>query len=200
MIIAILILAVVIIAGGVAGTIFWFASYQQRLAPVNETATGREGIPFRWAYIAAPLALLLLSAALSAYFYHLLPPQVAVRFELDGTPDHWLSREMTMVSVLLPQLFLGLLAGAIAWGTSRIGILSRQTGSTWVKPEKAVLFMGNLVALPQLIICFAMLDIFRYNSHQAHIMPMWIFLLAVVVLATVALGIFAVVTFSKARR
>ena len=159
-----------------------------------------ERLSFRWSYIIAPLVVFLLSIILSAYFYHLLPTEVATHFQLDGTPDRWLSREMTMVLVLLPQLLLVLLAGAIAWGITKLGILSGQTGSTWVKPETIVSFMGNLVALPQLVVCFAMLDIFSYNSYQTHIMPMWIFLLAILGLVTIALGMFVVFIFCKARR
>jgi len=60
--------------------------------------------------------------------------------------------------------------------------------------------MGNLVALPQLIIGFAMLDIFSYNSYQRHIMPMWIFLLITLGLATIGLGIFFAPIVSKIRR
>ena len=202
MIIAILVLAIIVIAGGVAGTI-WLVFFRRRLTQGEKTTTERgkaEGLPFRWSYIVAPLAILLLSIILSAYFYHLLPTEVAVHFELDGTPDRWLSREMTMVLVLMPQLLLVLLAGAIAWGITKLGILSGQTGSTWVEPETIVSFMGNLVALPQLVVCFAMLDIFSYNSYQTHIMPMWIFLLAILGLVTIAVGMFVVFIFSKARR
>ena len=147
----------------------------------------------------APLAVLLLSIILSAYFYHLLPTEVACHFELDGTPDRWLSREMTMVLVLMPQLFLIFLAGAIAWGVTKLGTLFGQTGSTKIKPERLISFMGNLVALPQLILCFAMVDIFSYNSYQTHILPMWIFLLAILGLVTIGLGIFWVFIFLKAR-
>ena len=202
MIIAILVLAIIVIAGGVAGTI-WLVFFRRRLTQGEKTTTERgkaEGLPFRWSYIVAPLAIFLLSIILSAYFYHLLPTEVAVHFELDGTPDRWLSREMTMVLVLMPQLLLVLLAGAIAWGITKLGILSGQTGSTWVEPETIVSFMGNLVALPQLVVCFAMLDIFSYNSYQTHIMPMWIFLLAILGLVTIAVGMFVVFIFSKARR
>jgi len=201
LIIAILVLAIIIIAVGLVGTIC-FVSYRRRLTQGKKTAAVREkaeGLPFRWSYIIAPLASLLLSVILSAYFYHLLPTEVATHFELDGIPDRWLSREMTMVWVLVPQLLFVLLAGAIAWGTTKLGILFGQTGSTWVKPERIVSFMGNLVALPQLIVCFAMLDIFSYNSYQTHIMPVWIFLLAILGLATIAIGIFLVFIFSKAR-
>jgi uncharacterized membrane protein len=60
--------------------------------------------------------------------------------------------------------------------------------------------MGNLVALPQLIVFFAMLDILSYNSYQTHILPMWIFLLVFLGLVIVALGVFLVFIFSRARR
>jgi uncharacterized membrane protein len=191
LIIAILVLAIVIIAGGLAGAI-WFIWYRRRLTQ-GEKTTAEEGLPFRWSYIIAPLAILLLSIILSAYFYHLLPVEVAVHFELDGTPDRWLSREMTMVLMLIPQLLLSLVAGAIAWGITRLGILPGQG-------ERIVLFMGNLVALPQLVVFFAMLDILSYNSYQTHILPMWIFLLVILGLVTVALGVFGVFILLRARR
>jgi uncharacterized membrane protein len=198
LIIAILVLAIIIIAGGLTGTI-WFIWYRRRLTQ-GEKITTEEGLPFRWSYIIAPLAIFLLSIILSTYFYHLLPSEVAVHFELDGTPDRWLSREMTMVLALMPQLLLVLLAGGVAWGIIKLGILPEQTGSSEVKAERIVSFMGNLVALPQLVVFFAMLDILSYNSYQIHILPMWIFLLAILILVIVALGVFGVFIFSKAGR
>ena len=202
LIVAILVLAIIIIAGGIGGAI-WFISYRWRLTQGKKTTAergGAEGLSFRWSHIAAPLAILFLSIILSAYFYRLLPTEVAVHFQLDGTPDRWLSREMTMVLALLPQLLLVLLAGAIAWGITNLDIPSGQTGSTWVKPGRIVSFMSNLVALPQLMVCFAMLDIFSYNSYQTHIMPMWIFLLAIFGLAITALGLFLAFIFLKVRQ
>jgi len=159
-----------------------------------------EGLPFRWSYIILPVAILLLSIFLSAYFYHLLPTEVAYHFKLDGTPDRWFSREVTMVWVLMPQFFFTLLTGAIIWVITKLGILSRQTESTRIKPETILSLMGNMIALPQFIVCFAMLDIFSYNSYQMHIMPMWIFLLIIVGLATIALGLLLIVIFQKARQ
>jgi hypothetical protein len=47
-----------------------------------------------------------------------------------------------------------------------------------------------MVALPQIILGFAMLDIFSYNSYQIHLMPLWIFALIVMGLGGMALGIF----------
>lgn len=107
---------------------------------------------------------------------------------------------MTVVLALVPQFLLVLVAVAITWGITKLGIFSGQTGSTWARPERIVSFMGNLVALPQLIVFFAMLDIFVYNAYQTHIMPIWIFLLAIMVLVTIGLVVFVVFILLKVRR
>jgi uncharacterized membrane protein len=159
-----------------------------------------ERLSFRWSYIIAPLVIFLLSVILAAYFYHLLPAEVAVHFELDGTPDRWLSREITMVWVLAPQFLLVLLAGGVVWGVTKLNILFGWAKGSGVKAGRIVSFMGNVAALPQLIVLFAMLDILSYNSYQIHILPMWIFLVAILGLATVALGIFAIFILLRARR
>jgi uncharacterized membrane protein len=153
----------------------------------------------RLSYIIGPLAVLLLSLVLSAYFYHLLPAGLACHFEFDGTPDRWLSREVTMVWLLLPQLVFVLVAWGVAWGATRLSRRFGQMKGSGVRAEGVVLFMGNLIALPQLLLCFTMVDIFSYNLYQTHLMPMWAFLLAIVGLVTIALGIFLVYVFSKVR-
>jgi len=197
----ILILFIIFLFGSGCGAAIWFVFRHKQLVkskePIKETAK-RETLPFRWNYIMLPLAIFLVSIILAAYFYHLLPTEVAYHFKLDGTPDKWLNREMTMVWVLAPQFFLALLAGAIVWGITKLGLLSRQT--TWVKPERVLSFMGNIIVLPQLIVCFAMLDIFSYNAYQIHIMPRWIFLLIILGLATIALGLLLVLIMSRAKR
>jgi len=197
----ILILIAIFLLGLGCGVAVWFVFWRKQLVKSRETVketAKRDTLTFRWSYIIAPIAILLLSIILSAYFYHLLPAEVAAHFELDGTPDRWLSREMTMAWVLIPQVLFVLLAGAIAWGITKLGLLFRQTGSTWVKPGRIVSFMSNLVALPQLIVCFAMLDIFSYNSYQTHIMPMWIFALIIMGLGTIILGIFFILAMRRA--
>jgi len=102
--------------------------------------------------------------------------------------------------MLLPQLFLTLVAGAITWGITKLSVLFRQSESTWVKPERILLLMGNMVALPQVILCFAMLDIFSYNSYQMHIMPLWVFALIIMGLGGVILGIFFIQAMRRAWR
>jgi len=159
-----------------------------------------KGLSFRWNYIIFPVAILLLSIFLSAYFYHLLPAEVAYHFESDGTPDRWFSREMAMVWALVPQFFFALLAAVIVLGITKSGLLFRIMENATIKLERILSFMGNMIALPQFIICFAMLNIFSYNSYQLHIMPMRIFLFTIMGLATIALVLLLAFIFQKARQ
>ena len=94
-----------------------------------------------------------------------------------------------MVWMLIPQLCLALLAGAIVWGMTKLSILFQKPADT-LRPERILSLMGNMIGLPQLIIGFAMLDIFSYNTYQTHIMPIWIFALIVMGLGSIILGIF----------
>jgi len=158
--------------------------------PSRETAS-KQTIPFRWTYIVLPVGILLLCIILAGYFYHLLPTEVAYHFQ-DGSPDKWMSRGAIIAWMLTPQFFFALLAGAIVWGVIKLSAHFQQAVSTGV--EKMLSLMGNMVALPQIILGFAMLDIFSYNSYQIHLMPLWIFALIVMGLGGMALGIFFVLT------
>jgi hypothetical protein len=126
-------------------------------------------------------------AALSAYFYHLLPVEVAVHFE-DGLPDGWLSRQMTLVLALLPQFLLALIGLALAWVTTRMVARSWPEG-TKTNPRTIVAIMGNMVALPQIIFGFAMADIFVYNAYQIHLPSLWILALVIMVVGGIVIGV-----------
>ena len=154
--------------------------------PTRKPAT-KEYIAFRWRYIALPVAVLLLSLILTAYFYHLLPSEVAYHFK-NGSPDKWMGRGAIIAWMITPQFFLALLAGAIIWGITKLSTHFRQTASHWI--ERILSLMGNMIALPQIILGFAMLDIFSYNSYQIHLMPLWAFALMVMGTGGIILGIF----------
>jgi len=134
---------------------------------------------------------------LTAYFYRLLPDEVAYHFK-DGLPDRWMSRGAIIAWMILPQFLFTLLAAAIVWGATKLSTLSRQAESGAVK--KVLPLMGNMVALPQIILSFAMLDIFSYNSYQTHIMSLWIFALIVMGLGGIILGIFFILAIRQVRR
>ena len=191
MIIPILILAAIFLLGLGCGTAIWFVFRQRQVVEKEEPAKETtKALTFRWHYIIMPLTILFLSVILTAYFYHRLPVEVAYHFKLDGSPDKWLSRKMIIVWMLTPQVLFTLGAGVITWGVTRLGILFRQAESILIKPERIISLMGNMIALPQTILCFAMLDIFSYNSYQVHIMPVWLFALIIMGLGGIIIGIF----------
>jgi hypothetical protein len=131
---------------------------------------------------------LLLVVALTAYFYRLLPAEVAVHFE-DGLPDGFLSRQMTLVLALLPQFLLALVGLALAWITTRLVTRSSLPESSTNLPQTVIALMGNMVALPQIVLGFAMADIFVYNAYQIHLPSVWIMALVVVVAGGIVIGV-----------
>ncbi|MFC2021063.1 DUF1648 domain-containing protein [Chloroflexota bacterium] len=156
---------------------------------MKETPAGT-ALTFHWNYIGLPVAILLFSVVLTAFFYPRLPAEVAYRFQPDGSPDNWGGKGAVILWTLLPQLLLTLVAGGIARGIT--GLIARliKGQSTWMKPEIIISLMANMIALPQSILFFAMLDIFSYNSYQIHLLPLWVFALIVLVTGGIIIGIF----------
>jgi uncharacterized membrane protein len=151
---------------------------------------------FRWAFIIFPVVLLLLSLILTAIFYQQLPAQIAYHF-MDSSPDKWLSRSTFITWLLIPQVFFTLLAFIVV----RMVLLSARYWPTENAPMKRILpVMGNMVALPQMILTFTMLDIFLYNAYQVKLVPVWVFALAIMILSVVVLGVFFIQTIRQSRR
>ena len=146
-----------------------------------------KGVSFRWKYIILPSAILLLSIILTAYFYHLLPNEVAYHFKGDS-PDKWMSRSAAIAWMLTPQLLSVLISASITWIIIKLSARFQQADSIVVR--QLLLLMGNMAALPQAILGFAMLDIFSYNAYQTHIMPLWAFASIVMVSGGIVLGIY----------
>ncbi len=167
----------------------WFFPSSREVRPESKLA-------FHWGYIIFPLFLLLISVVIVAYFYRLLPAEVSYHFGSDGSPDKWLPRSTIILWFIIPQLILVILAVVTTWGVTRLAVAFSAPDSTWIMPQRTVQIMGNMVALPQMIVSFAMLDIFSYNSYQIHLMPLWVFAVVVMGLGGIVLGIF----FTKAIR
>jgi hypothetical protein len=150
-------------------------------------AGGRvKNLPFRGAYIALPAAIFLLSVVLAAYFYGMLPSEVAYHFAGD-IPDRWLGRGAIIAWLIIPQFAFAL----FAFVTILIAtMMSRQMKLATDTPVGELLsIMGNMVVLPQLVLAFAMLDIFLYNSYQIRLMPVWVFALMVMAVGGIVLGL-----------
>ncbi len=140
---------------------------------------------FRWKYIALPLGILGLSAAMAAFFYPRLPAALAYHFAA-GAPDRWMDRASFLAWMLVPQFLLAGLAGGVIRGMLALARRAQPEKT----PEGILLVMGNMIALPQAILSFAMLNVFSYNAYGAQIMPLWLFALIVMALGGGALGVF----------
>ncbi len=159
---------------------------------IVEKKEKRTRLAFHWSYILLPLIILIMSIVLTIFFYGRLPIEVAYRFKPDGAPASWLSRKAIVLWMLLPQLFLTVLAGAGTWGILWLSILFRQEVKPRVNLGKVLLLMGNMVAIPQLVLFFAMLDILSYNLYRIHLLPLWVFAIIIMGLGIIVLGIFFV--------
>ncbi|MFH1662745.1 MAG: DUF1648 domain-containing protein [Chloroflexota bacterium] len=153
---------------------------------------------FNWKYILLPLSILLLMTALTAIFYPQLTDEVAYRFSMNGSPKSWLSRQAILLLTLLPQFILFIIAIAITCGTAMAGRSIGQITRA-LKPERFLMLMGNLVALPQIIFGFVMLDVFIYNTHDNHLMPIWLFALIIMIIGGIILAIFFIQAFKRTR-
>jgi hypothetical protein len=158
------------------------------------TQSATDTVQFRWRYIALPLAAIILTIALVAYFYRLLPEEVVYRLGSDGPLDESVGRGAIILWTLLPQFLLTLLALAVTWGITKLSSTFKQMEGFGINLDTVALAMGNMIALPQAILFFAMLDIFSYNSYQIRILPLWVIALIVMALGAVILGIFFIRT------
>ena len=160
-----------------------------------KSTTAKSIFAFRWRYVGLPLIFLLISVILVAVFYNRLPFQVAYHFSSDGSPDMWAIPGLFVFWALLPQFLLTLGAAVVTWVISILARRFLDPAAALVKPQRIMLIMGNMVAIPQLIIIFAMLDIFRYNSNYTHFRPsVLVFALIVMVVGGVILSAFFVQT------
>jgi len=135
------------------------------------------------------MAILLICIVLTVFFYRLLPTEMAYSFQPDS-PDNWSNRGAVIAWTLTPQFFFVLLAAAIVQGVIKLSARFRQLDNIQTLPGKVLTLMGNMVALPQLILAFAMLDIFVYNAYRTHLMSLWAFAMVVMALGGAYLGIF----------
>jgi hypothetical protein len=94
--------------------------------------------------------------------------------------------------LLLPQILLSLVSVALVWVMTRVASRFWQVGESRVNLKAIVSLMGNMIALPQIVLTFAMADIFVYNAYQIHLPPLWVFAVIVMVLGGVVIGVFFV--------
>jgi uncharacterized membrane protein len=152
--------------------------------------------PFRWTYVILPVALFLLSLILAASFYPFLSDEIAYHFQND-IPDRTMSRGAFVGWMVLPQVFFTILSIVVV----RIVMLTSRYLPQRNSPLPNILpLMGNIIALPQVVLIFAMLSFFLYNAYQIRLISIWIFTLIVMVAGLIILGVFFVRAIRQSRR
>ena len=127
----------------------------------------------------------------------MLSPEVAYHFT-DDEPDRWVSRGAIIAWLLVPQLILAFIGVVLSGGSA---ILSRRYELSETKHIKKILMaMGNMVALPQIILLFAILDFFLYNAYEIRLFPLWIVIPIVLLIGTIVLGVFFLQTLRQSNR
>jgi hypothetical protein len=163
----------------------------------DETVSKPYRNSFRLQYVLLPALLLLLAIVMAIVFYNRLPAEVAYHFTGD-TPDGWISRGAAVMWLLIPQFVLAL----TGLGLSGMGIFITRKGG----PEdsgsfsKILTVMGNMVAIPQLVLFFILLDIFLYNAYDTPLIPLWIIVVAVTFIGSIILGIYFLQIIRQARQ
>jgi uncharacterized protein YacL len=143
-----------------------------------------------------PVVLFFISLVLTAIFYQQLPTEVAYHFQVDS-PDKMLGRGAFVAWLLIPQFLFTLLAFIIV---KLVLSSARYWPMENTLMRRLLPVMGNMIALPQLILTFAMLDIFLYNAYQIELIPIWVFTTIIMILGVIILGVFFFQIIRQARR
>jgi magnesium-transporting ATPase (P-type) len=125
-----------------------------------------------------------------------MPEQVAYLFQ-EGPADKFISRGTFIAWMLVPHVFFTLLAFILV----RLVLLgSRYRPEENPLTQKILPVMGNMVALPQVILTFALLQIFLYNAYHIQIIPIWVFAIIIMIAGGIVLGVFFLQSIRQAHR
>jgi hypothetical protein len=153
-------------------------------------------IRFRWAYIALPVALFFLTVILAGSFYPFLSSDVVYHF-IGDVPDRFLSRGGFIAWMIVPQLIFALIALAFV---RLVMSLSRSFPAGTSPLQDLLPIMGNMWAVPQLVIVFTMVSFFLYNAYQIIPISLWILIVIVLGIGAAILALLFVRAIRRARR
>jgi hypothetical protein len=114
---------------------------------------------------------------------------MAYHFQGD-VPDKMISSSAFILWMLIPHVFFVLISIAL----TRVVMLGARYSPPGETPFQTLLpLMGNMIALPQAVLFFIMLQIFLYNVYKFNLIPLWITALIILFLG----GIVLIVVFMR---
>jgi hypothetical protein len=155
-----------------------------------------EKIRFRWSFIMLPPAILVVAIVSAAIFYGRLPQETGYHFS-NGVAISAISRGALLAWTLGLQLVFVLAAAVIVFlvisVSRRLGLAESELNKT------LVVIMGNMLALPQIIIFYAMLDIFLYNIYAKALPALWAFGLLMLFAGAIIIAVVFFRAFARSR-
>jgi hypothetical protein len=148
-------------------------------------------IPFQGTHIILPFTILLVSLIIASIFYGRLPQDIAYRFSgglVVGQVNRNFFVGWTLALQLVFMIFSAAIALLVTGAFRRMRIKESQVSRTVFS------LMGNMLALPMVMIFYAMLGIFIYNMSGRALPALWGFVLVVLVTG----GIVMAVIFARA--
>ncbi|MDD3677789.1 MAG: DUF1648 domain-containing protein [Dehalococcoidales bacterium] len=161
--------------------------------------TQKKCLTFEWKYITLPLIIFFISFVIAAIFFFQLPDQVAYRFTAGGTAESWMGKTAITAIMLGLQLVIIVMVILIVKAIVGFGQAVGQTSPNF-NPDRFMLLIGNIAALPQLVLAVIMFDIFSFNVVGEHVLSIWLIILILAISGAVILTAFFIKAFLQTRK
>jgi uncharacterized membrane protein len=159
----------------------------------------KTGLTFEWKYITLPLIIFIISIVIAAMFFFQLPDQVAYRFTSGGAAESWMGKIPLMGILLGVQFVIIIMVIVIIKAIVGFGKAIEQTSPNF-NPDRFMLLIGNIAALPQLVLAVIMFDIFSFNVIDKHVLSIWLIILILAISSAVVLTAFFIQAFIRTRK
>jgi uncharacterized membrane protein len=197
---------VVLVLGGAA--LMWFGLRRRRIVAVPTSLTvqtaapamGAVRLPFRWSYVAVPLAVLAVTVGAAVFFYRLLPPRIVFGYGEGGVATRDGGRDVIIAILLAGQVVFAFGSAAVALIVAKIAERVAKGGAAIATAAQSITsVMSNMVVLPQLILCYLTLDILVFNARGMRLPSVLLFTVLVIAVGGAVLGVLLVRAIQQAR-
>jgi hypothetical protein len=132
-------------------------------------------------------------------FFFQLPDQVAYRFTSGGAAESWMGK-IPLTGILLGvQFVMIVMVTIIIKAIVSFGKAIEQTSPNF-HPDRFMLLIGNIAALPQLVLAVVMFDVFSFNIIDKHVLSIWAIILVLAISSAVVLTVFFIRAFIRTRK
>ncbi len=121
-----------------------------------------------------PDTIFTISIIMIVLLYQNLPDRIATHFDFQGNPDGWSPKISFLYTSIMPQIVL------FATGV----IIFFMTRNRYRDP-RAVYLLVIIISLIQIFIAYTSLDIYWFNTHNAHLIPLHYLVVLLIILLLV---------------